>query len=105
MMCLESTPSLRSLALRCAISASCCSKVDAAFKKLQMRLHPDRFAQASAEVEALAQLHSAKLNEAARTLRSPLLRGRYWMQLKGVRVLEEDLMLKACGAQASIVRI
>mmetsp|Transcript_40121 Transcript_40121/g.92180 ORF Transcript_40121/g.92180 Transcript_40121/m.92180 type:complete len:249 (-) Transcript_40121:7-753(-) len=66
------------------------AEVDAAFKKLQMRLHPDRFAQASAEVEALAQLHSAKLNEAARTLRSPLLRGRYWMQLKGVRVLEED---------------
>mmetsp|Transcript_31265 Transcript_31265/g.57214 ORF Transcript_31265/g.57214 Transcript_31265/m.57214 type:complete len:136 (+) Transcript_31265:44-451(+) len=55
-----------------------------------MRLHPDRFAQASSDVEALAQLHSAKLNEAARTLRSPLLRGRYWMELKGVRVLEED---------------
>jgi len=66
------------------------SDVDAAFKELQRQLHPDKFSQATKEELALAEAHSSKVNEAVRILRSPLFRAQYWMELQGVRVLEED---------------
>merc|ERR1712224_33748 len=55
-----------------------------------MGLHPDLHAQASAEQKELAEAHSARLNEAMSVLRSTLKRASYWMELKGIRVLEED---------------
>eukprot|EP00930_Biecheleria_cincta_P063793 TRINITY_DN49328_c0_g1_i1.p1 TRINITY_DN49328_c0_g1~~TRINITY_DN49328_c0_g1_i1.p1 ORF type:complete len:251 (+),score=49.15 TRINITY_DN49328_c0_g1_i1:32-754(+) len=66
------------------------AKVDTAYKDLQRLLHPDRHATSSEEQRGLAASHSAKLNEAVRVLRSPLLRAHHWMELHGVRVLQED---------------
>lgn len=70
-----------------AISAS---EVETAYKALQNILHPDRHARAGDQSLALAEKHSARVNEAVAVLRTPLKRVAYWMELKGVRVLEED---------------
>lgn len=66
------------------------SAVDHAYKNLQRKLHPDRFSQAAEEEQAIAQAHSTRVNEAVSVLRSPIRRAGYWMELHGVRVLEED---------------
>ncbi|MEX0808691.1 MAG: Fe-S protein assembly co-chaperone HscB [Dongiaceae bacterium] len=49
----------------------------------QQRLHPDRFAGKSARERALAEQHAVSLNEAHETLKDPLRRGSYLLQLAG----------------------
>jgi len=64
--------------------------VEDAYKVLQRQLHPDKHVNAGAESLGLAEAHSARVNEAVAVLRSPLRRAAYWMELKGVKVLEEE---------------
>jgi len=66
------------------------SEVEAKYKALQRLLHPDKHASSGEQGIALAETHSARVNEAVSVLRSPLKRAAYWMQLNGVPVLEED---------------
>src|SRR5581483_2045961 len=47
------------------------------------RVHPDRHQTAGAHAQALALAASAALNRAYRTLRDPVARGRYWLELHG----------------------
>jgi molecular chaperone HscB len=47
------------------------------------RVHPDRHQTASPEERALSLAASAALNQAYRTLRDPIARGRYWLELHG----------------------
>lgn len=58
----------------------------------QRRLHPDRFAAKSARERALSQSQATSLNEAYETLKDPLKRAAYLMELKGRKV-----DLTACG--------
>ncbi len=51
--------------------------------------HPDRFATAGERAQALSVAASAAVNRAYRTLRDPVLRGRYWLELHG-RPLGDD---------------
>ena len=54
------------------------------YRKLQHTVHPDKFANASDLERRLSMQQSALINEAYQTLKSPLQRARYMLQLKGV---------------------
>lgn len=64
--------------------------LDAAFHALQREVHPDRFAQASAAEQRAAAQRAVQVNEAYRTLRAPLGRGRHILQLHGIDTEEES---------------
>ncbi len=63
--------------------------LDHAYRDLQREVHPDRHAQASDAEQRVAAQWSTRLNEAYRTLKSPINRGRYILQLNGVDTGEE----------------
>jgi len=54
------------------------------YRQLQRELHPDRYAGASAHEQRLAVQYSALINEAYATLRKPLLRALYLLELAGI---------------------
>ena len=60
------------------------------YRALQSRVHPDRFATGSSAEKRVAMQWAARANEAYRTLRDPLARGRYLLQLRGVDTAEES---------------
>jgi len=61
-------------------------RLDAAYRDIQAKVHPDRFAQAGdAERRASLQM-TTQVNEAYRTLKSPVLRAQYLLGLHGVDV-------------------
>jgi len=78
---------------------------DRAYKQLQRKLHPDNFAQAGPEQLELAEAHSARLNEAVAVLRSPLRRAGYWMELQGLRVLEEDQRMDDAATMMEVMEV
>ena len=53
-------------------------------------LHPDRFQTASPREQELSLAASALINRARRTLRSPVARGRYWLELHGDRLGDDN---------------
>ena len=53
-------------------------------------LHPDRFQTASPREQELSLAASALINRARRTLRSAVTRGRYWLELHGDRLGEDN---------------
>lgn len=58
------------------------------YRHLQGELHPDRYAHASATEQRLAVQYSALVNEAYATLRKPLDRAMYLLQLAGMNEQE-----------------
>lgn len=54
------------------------------YRHLQRELHPDRYAGASAHEQRLAVQYSALINEAYATLRKPLSRALYLLELAGM---------------------
>ncbi|WP_455365347.1 co-chaperone HscB [Kaarinaea lacus] len=60
------------------------------YRKLQAAVHPDKFANASDFERRMSMQQSALINEAYQTLKSPLLRARYMLQLKGVDLSNES---------------
>lgn len=65
-------------------------QLDANFRELQARVHPDKHAQGSAADQRLAMQWATRLNEAYQCLRSPVLRARYLLALKGHDVQVES---------------
>ncbi len=59
------------------------------FHKLSRKLHPDRFARASAEEKEWSLADTALLNDAYRTLRNPISRTEYLLKLQGAEIGEE----------------
>jgi molecular chaperone HscB len=53
-------------------------------------LHPDRFQTATPREQELSLAASALVNRARRTLRSPVARGRYWLELHDDRLGEDN---------------
>jgi molecular chaperone HscB len=59
------------------------------FHRLSRRLHPDRFARASADEQQWSLAATALLNDAYRTLRDPVQRTEYLLKLEGLEIGEE----------------
>jgi len=60
------------------------ARLEAAYREIQSKVHPDRFAHAGdAERRASMQM-TTQVNEAYRTLKSPVQRVRYLLELNGV---------------------
>lgn len=63
--------------------------LDAAWKRVSLAVHPDRFATASPAEKRVAMQWSSRANEAYRVLRDPLARARYLCELAGVDLQTE----------------
>jgi len=61
-------------------------------------VHPDRFQTAGERERALSLVASAAVNRAYRTLRDPVARGRYWLELHGTRLGDEGAAVPAAIA-------
>jgi molecular chaperone HscB len=66
-----------------------CGQLERGYRDLQSRVHPDRFAVASATDRRVAMQWAARANEAYRTLRDPVDRARYLLGLRGFDTGEE----------------
>ena len=62
----------------------------ATFKVLQSQVHPDRFANAPDAEKRLSVQHSSYINQAYQTLRNPLQRAKYLLQLHGAKHRDEN---------------
>ena len=60
------------------------------FYKLSRRLHPDVYARASSEEQQWSTQKSSLLNDAYRTLRDPIARTEYLLELEGVKLEEQS---------------
>jgi len=60
------------------------------FHRLSRKLHPDRFARASAQEQEWSLTATALLNDAYRTLRDPIQRTEYLLKLCGLKIGEEN---------------
>ncbi|HEY9138984.1 MAG TPA: Fe-S protein assembly co-chaperone HscB [Terriglobus sp.] len=67
------------------------ASLEKAFYKLSRDFHPDRFASKSAEEQAEATEKSSHLNDAYRTLRDPIRRTEYLLELEGVELEEQSV--------------
>ena len=64
--------------------------LDSAYRSVQGRVHPDRFAAGTAAEGRVAMQWATQANEAYRTLKSPLKRAAYLCEQAGVRVDAES---------------
>ena len=65
-------------------------QLERAYREIQARIHPDRFAHAGDAERRASMQWTTQVNEAYRTLKSPVLRGRYLLALRGVDVGAES---------------
>ncbi len=65
------------------------ARLESGFRDLQSQVHPDRFASATEAERRVAMQWATRANEAFRTLRDPIARARYLLQLKGYDTEEE----------------
>ncbi|WP_231759998.1 co-chaperone HscB [Microbulbifer elongatus] len=60
------------------------------YRELQQEFHPDRFAAKSEREQRLAMQYAAQINEANNTLKDPVARAAYLLQLAGVQINPEQ---------------
>ncbi|MBX3679029.1 Fe-S protein assembly co-chaperone HscB [Cognatazoarcus halotolerans] len=60
------------------------ARLEHAYLELQSEVHPDRFAHLSDAEKRLSMQWATRVNEAYRTLRKPLTRAQYLLELRGV---------------------
>jgi molecular chaperone HscB len=66
------------------------AKLDRQYRLLQSEVHPDRFAASADSERRLSLQYATQANEAYQTLKNPLTRARYLLQLKGIDTQEES---------------
>ncbi len=64
-------------------------RLERAYREVQANIHPDRFAHAGDAERRASKQWTARVNEAYRTLKSPVQRGKYLLELAGVDVALE----------------
>ncbi|HJU28396.1 MAG TPA: Fe-S protein assembly co-chaperone HscB [Candidatus Binataceae bacterium] len=64
--------------------------LERAYHDLGRRIHPDRFATSPAAVRDASMRATALLTRAYRTLRDPVSRGLYWLELNGHQLAENN---------------
>jgi molecular chaperone HscB len=67
------------------------SALEKSFYRLSRDFHPDRFAGGSAAEQAAATEKSSLLNDAYRTLRDPIRRTEYLLELEGIELEEQSV--------------
>lgn len=65
-------------------------QLDKAYREVQSRVHPDRFANASDAEKRVAMQWATRANEAYQTLKSPFKRAAYLCELNGVDLQTES---------------
>jgi len=65
------------------------AELERAYRELQRNVHPDRYAGAPDHEKRLALQASARVNEAYRTLKDPVARAEYLLQISGVDATAE----------------
>src|SRR5208337_1943682 len=60
------------------------------YHELSRKLHPDRFASSAAPVRDASLHATATLTRSYRTLRDPVARGLYWLELNGEKLAENN---------------
>lgn len=60
------------------------------YHELSRKIHPDRFAQGSGRVRDASLRSTALLTRSYRTLRDPITRGLYWLELKGEKLADNN---------------
>ncbi|HEY8570118.1 Fe-S protein assembly co-chaperone HscB [Microbulbifer sp.] len=60
------------------------------YRELQQEFHPDRFAAKSDREQMLSMQYAAQINEANNTLKDPVARAQYLLQLFGVEIKPEQ---------------
>lgn len=60
------------------------ARLDAAYRQVQSTVHPDRFASSGDTERRIAMQLATQANEAYRTLKDPIVRGRYLCELNGI---------------------
>ncbi len=60
------------------------------YHELSRRIHPDRFAQRDARLRDASLRSTALLTRSYRTLRDPIARGLYWLEMRGQRLGENN---------------
>lgn len=71
--------------------------LDARYRELQRKVHPDRFASAGDQERRISVQQAARLNEAYQVLKDPLRRGRYLLELRGQGFDEQQQSLRDTG--------
>jgi molecular chaperone HscB len=66
------------------------ARLERGYRDLQSQVHPDRFASATEAERRVAMQWATRANEAFRTLKDPVERARYLLQLKGYDTEEES---------------
>lgn len=77
------------------------------YRELQQAVHPDRYAAASEQERRLSLQSAAHVNEAFQTLRQPLSRARYLLELRGLSVdqstsLDNDFLVEQMNLREQI---
>src|SRR5215831_7297097 len=60
------------------------------YHDLSRQIHPDRFAQGSAQLRDASLRSTALLTRSYRTLRDPIARGLYWLELRGEKLADNN---------------
>ncbi|MCW8890454.1 MAG: Fe-S protein assembly co-chaperone HscB [Sedimenticola sp.] len=60
------------------------------YRELQKSVHPDRFANATEQERRLSMQGAVRINEAHETLKDPIMRARYLLQLNGINMDEQQ---------------
>ncbi len=79
------------------------SQLERDFYRLSRKLHPDLFARKSAEEQAWSLRQSSLLNDAYRTLKDPVARTAYLLQLEGIRLEDENTETRDAKAKQNRV--
>src|ERR1700683_927605 len=66
------------------------SELEQVYHDLGRRIHPDRFANGSVSLRARSLRGTALLTRAYRTLRDPVSRGLYWLELNGYKLADNN---------------
>ena len=66
------------------------SALERVYHELSRQIHPDRFAQGSAPVRDASLRSTALLTRSYRTLRDPIARGHYWLELRGEKLADNN---------------
>ena len=74
--------------------------LEARYKDLSRKLHPDKFAKADPRARRAALQRTVQLNDAWRALKEPLKRAEYLLELGGVKLATDDGGARSGGVAA-----